>query len=146
MTKNRTLGTFGAVLLTGVFASSAYAASWPDRAEAALTDWLRGPSGVSVAQSIQRIAHPTGSDANLTDVDVRHVGDALSVRLTVSWSGGFGGAHTTVVAWDFDRHGHRSAAVLRDDAMASVSEKNARKLDTYFRDSVYPNLRTAVGN
>ena len=78
--------------------------------------------------------------------EIKHVGEMLSVRLTVSWSGGFGGAHMTTVAWDFDHRGHRSAAVLRDDAPVAVADKNARQLDTYFRDEVYPILRQGTGD
>ena len=137
------------VVATLVLLSSApswAAQSWPDRAHAAVVEWFRGPQGVTVAQAIQRITHPTGSDANLANLDVRHVGESLSVRLTVTWVGGLGTAHSTIVAWDFDRRGHRSAAVLSDDAITNVSEKSARRLDTYFRDSLYPALRDSVGN
>jgi hypothetical protein len=119
---------------------------WPVRAHAVLAKMLRGPSGVTVAQSIQRLTHPSGSDANLANVDIRHLGDSLSVRLTVSWSGGLGAAHMTVVAWDFDHRRHRSAAVLSDDAPFAPSEKSARQLDTYFRDELYPILRQNTGD
>jgi len=139
----------GLVALAGTMAGAPRAeaqAAWTDRADAALRQWFRGPNGVALAQSVQRITHPTGSDANLARYEMRHIGDTLSVLLHVTWVGGLGGSHTTVVAWDFDRRGHKSAAVLRDDAVTSVSGSAARKLNVCFQDEIYPTLHDAVGD
>lgn len=137
------------VVVLGVLLTSAIVQAqpqpWHERAKLALIRMLQGPGGVTVAQSVQRITHPTGSDANLQNYDIQHVGDGISVKLYVTWSGGLGAAHTTTVAWDFDRRRHRSAAILGDNAAFAASEKAARQLDTYFRDELYPVLRQNMG-
>lgn len=135
-----------AALILVAYASPARAdAAWNDQADVVLTQMLGGPSGVSVAQSIQRICHPSGSDANLQTFDIRHVGDALSVRLTVVWSGALGGHNQTVVVWTFDSRAHRSAAVVNDTAAVRTSTKNAQLLNNFFRDEAYPTLRANMG-
>ena len=138
------VGVFG-VLAVAASLAHAQPQPWPVRAKLTLIRMFQGPSGVAVAQSVQRIAHPTGSDANLQNYDIQHVGDGMSVKLYVTWSGGLGGAHTTVVAWDFNARHHRSAAILSDNAPFAASEKAARQLDTYFRDELYPVLRQNMG-
>src|SRR5580698_5806213 len=101
----RRIGVVLGVLLVAAVAQ-AQPQPWPVRAKLTLIRMLQGPSGVAVAQSVQRITHPTGSDANLQNYDIQHVGDGMSVKLYVTWSGGLGAAHTTVVAWDFDYRHH----------------------------------------
>ena len=117
---------------------------WPMRAHAVLAQMLQGPTGVAIAQSIQRITHPSGGEANLAHWHIEHVGETLSVRLTVSWSGLLGGGHTTVVVWDFDYQRHRNAAVINDDAPTPAG--GGRRLDAYFRDNIYPMVRRQAGN
>lgn len=119
---------------------------WPMRAHAVLAQMLQGPTGVSIAQSVQRITHPSGGEANLAHWHIDHVGETLSVRLTVNWSGALGGEHKTVVAWDFDYKRHRNAAILSDDAPIQASGTSSRQLDAYFRDSIYPMVRRQAGN
>jgi len=139
------LGVLLAAVLT-TFTAHTQPQPWPVRVKLTLIRMLDGPGGVTVAQTIQRITHPTGSDANLQNWDVQPVGDGVQVKLYVTWSGGLGAAHTTAVAWDFNRRHHRSAAVLSDNAPFPVAEKNARQLETYFRDQLYPYLHERMGD
>jgi hypothetical protein len=108
---------------------------------------LRSKGGVNIARSIQHIAHPTGSDADLTNFSNTVVGnETIQVTLVITWTGGFGGSHLMTVRWTFDRLAHRRAIVTSDDAPVGISAKNALQLDAYFRDEVYPGVRQAAGN
>jgi hypothetical protein len=119
---------------------------WPDRADAAVKKQLSGQSGANVAASIQRIAHPTGNGGTIDSVTVRRMGDRLSVRIDVSWQGGFlGSKNTTTVIWEFDQSRHISATLMGDTGAFGVGSSNAKKLDQYFASEVYPTLRTNTG-
>lgn len=118
--------------------------SWSERADEAVTAMLNDASGPAAAQSIQHITHPTGGGASLAAFDVRHAGKNLSVRLTVSWSGGFGANHTTVVVWTFNRDEHVAARILSDNSPIHVAAANAQQLDRYFQNEMYPVLLNNV--
>jgi hypothetical protein len=113
---------------------------WTDRADAQITDMLNGETGPVVAQSIQRITHPTAGGASLVGFEVRHVGIALSLRITVRYAGGLGAEHTMTVVWNFNDREHIVARVLSDNSPIPVAAANARQLDSYFRDEIYPTL------
>src|SRR5258708_7953694 len=51
---------------------------WADRAETALRQLMDGPSVTTMANNIQGIAHPTGSDARLRSYKIRRMGDRIS--------------------------------------------------------------------
>lgn len=132
-------------LESGGPAQASSPAPWVDRADVELRSMLNEGAGATVAQAIQRITHPTGSGASLEGLEIRHVGIALSVRLSVRWTGGLGAEHTTVVAWNLNGSNHGGANVLADSSPIPIARSNARQLDQYFANDVYPILRSRLG-
>ena len=137
------------VLLAAILATASSAraeSAWLGRADAETAQLLQGDNAASVAAEILGRTHPTGEAAFIRGVQIRHVGETLSVRIAVGWKGGLiGTAYVTSVAWEFDRHQHVQAVVVADSAPVGVSRKNAFKLDQYFRNELYPILRNNLG-
>lgn len=122
----------------------ARADGWPSRAEAAVKKVLKGSDGQMIANSVLGICHSSGQYPAIQAVDVSHGREMntgpvyVTVEMTMTWKGAFGGLRRFSVQWSFDRKEHVFAHVVDDDAPVHVSKADAVRLDTYFRDTVFP--------
>ncbi len=111
---------------------------WPDRAEAVANSIITA-NQQNIANSIQKITHPTGKNPTLASYTISKLNDSIIVEFQVSWLGGLTeNNYTTVINWEINDNNHVAAKVTQDSALVDVESKNANLLDNYFLTKVYP--------
>jgi hypothetical protein len=132
------------VIATVALQPTARADGWPSRAEGAVRKILKGNDAQVIANSVLGICHSSGQYPAIQGVDVTHGREMntgpvyVKVQMTITWKGAFGGLRRFTVEWSFDRNEHVDASVVDDDAPVHVSKADAVRLNTYFRDKVFP--------
>ena len=57
------------------------------------------------------------------------------------WNGTFTRGYQTTVRWECDAKGHLAASIVSDSAKIAVSANGLRKLNAYFEQLLWPQLR-----
>jgi hypothetical protein len=114
-------------------------APWVERAEKALRAVLTGPNTDAIAKSVQAITHPTGTFDKADGWSVSKDGDDLVLVIYAKAS------YETAAKWRCNKSGHVKAEVSKDNATIPVAAANAKALDDYFKDKVWPPLSKNIG-
>ena len=138
-----------AILLAGVAhaacgAEVKGAPAWPDRAEAAVRQFVEA-NAQQLANSIQIIAHPEGRRAELAGMEVLASADRAVVKINVGWSGtSTRRSHLVRVTWEFTPERHLNARVTDDSLPKKLAAKRNAELDEHFREKIYPGIERAT--
>ncbi|MFZ3320731.1 MAG: hypothetical protein WA190_00055 [Usitatibacter sp.] len=118
---------------------------WSDRAEIAAKK-LVTKNELGIAESVQRITHPTGKSPTFNRFSISKLSNRILVEIVVDWRGGFvGGNYSTVVLWEISDKGHVGAKVTADSAPTHIGDRNKDDLNEYFRTKVYPAFFSDIG-
>jgi len=128
------------------------AAPWIERAEKVLPWLLAGETGATVATAVTARTHTYWKKPSLKGYDVIRMGDRISVRISINWQGsiishadGSGNVYTTNVVWEFSERGHVSATVTSESGSGMPNAGEARQVDEWFRNELYPILYQNAG-
>lgn len=119
--------------------------SWSDRADTAARRLIER-NKQKIAEAIQGITHPTGSNPILTGVSTSKFSDRILVEIVVEWRGGvLGNQYSTTVGWEIGQNNHINAKVTLDSAIIGIEARNKDMLNEYFRTKIYPAFYADMG-
>ena len=136
--------TRGVVLLILMFFAGFAAAAadtdtkWEDRAKAAFESQF-ADNADKLAKSILAFTHPSGGSPEISTHTADFDGSIITAVITFTWKGALtGDIYSTTITWKFDKTQHISAVVSNDTAKIKVDEEHKKKLDRWFKESMFP--------